>query len=77
MNLKKKILQFLYNVYVMFYYDISWFYQDFESENLFFLNLYSVHTAKMLDLSLEIMLSPPKGGMKDLYFITKYNISIL
>ena len=36
MNLKKKILQFLYNVYVMFYYDISWFYQDFESENLFF-----------------------------------------
>ena len=37
MNLKKKILQFLYNVYVMFYYDISWFYQDFESEKFVFL----------------------------------------
>ena len=35
---------------------------------LFFcFNLYSVHTARILDLSLEIMLSPPKWGMKYLY----------
>ena len=32
----------------------------FESENLYFLNLYSVHAARILDLSLEVMLSPPK-----------------
>ena len=30
----------------MFYYEVSWFYQDFKSENLF-LNLYSVHTARI------------------------------
>ena len=60
---KKKRLQFLYtvyNVYVMFYYKIPWFYQDFKSENLRFLNLHSVHAAKIRDLSLEVMLSPPK-----------------
>ena len=27
----------------MFYYEISWFYQDFRSENLCPLNMYSVH----------------------------------
>ena len=37
-----------------------WFYQDFKSGNMYFLNLYSVHAARTLDLSLEIMLSPPK-----------------
>ena len=42
------------------YYEIPWFYQDFKSENLCFLNLYSVHTARMLDMSQQIMLSPPK-----------------
>ena len=36
-------------------------------ENLSFENLYSVDTAKILDLSQEIMLGPPKGGIKDLY----------
>ena len=66
MNLKKKKikgLQFLYtvyNVYVMFYYKIPWFYQDFKSENLRFLNLHSVHAAKIRDATLEVMLSPPK-----------------
>ena len=30
----------------MFYYKIPWFYQDFKSENLYFLNLYSVHLAR-------------------------------
>ena len=50
----------------MFYFEIPWFYQDFKSENLCFLNLYSVRTAKILDLSLEIKSSPPKGRMKDL-----------
>ena len=72
MNLKKKKkrLQFLYtiyNVYVMFYYKIPWFYQDFKSENLRFLNLHSVHAAKIRDVTLEVMLSPPKWGTKHLY----------
>ena len=44
----------------MFYYEIPGFYRDFKGENLWFLNLYSVHAARILDLSLEIMLSPPK-----------------
>ena len=39
----------------MFYYEIPWFYQDFKSENL-----YLVYAASKLDLSLEVMLSPPK-----------------
>ena len=51
----------------MFFYKICWFYQDLKSENLFFLNLRSVCTARILGLSLQIMLSPPKGGTKDLY----------
>ena len=34
--------------------------RGFESENLCFLNMYSVQAASILDLSLEIMLSPPK-----------------
>ena len=51
----------------MFYYEISWFCQDFQSENLCFLNLHSVHIAKILALVTRDMLSPPKGGMKDLY----------
>ena len=34
--------------------------QDFKNENLGFLNLYSVHTAVILDLSLDIMLSLSK-----------------
>ena len=44
----------------MFYYEIQWFYQDVKNENLCFLNLYSVHAVRILDLSLEVMLSPPK-----------------
>ena len=45
----------------MFYYKISRFYQDFKDENLCFsFNLYSVHAARILGLSLEIMLSPLK-----------------
>ena len=47
-------------VYVMYYYKIPWFYQDFKSENLCFLNLCSVHTARKLALSLEVMLSHSK-----------------
>ena len=31
----------------MFHYKILWFYQDFKSENLPFLNLYSVQTARI------------------------------
>ena len=44
----------------MFYYKTPWCHQDFKSENLLFSNLYSVHAAGALDLSLEVMLSPPK-----------------
>ena len=64
---KKKKIQFSCTVYVIFYSEIWWFYQDLKNENLSFLNLYSVHTAKIQDLSLEIMLIPPKGRVKDLY----------
>ena len=53
-------------VYVMFYYEILWIYQNFKSENLFFY-LYLFHAARILDLSLEVMLSPPKWGKKHLY----------
>ena len=63
MNFKKNILQFsytVYNVYVMFYYEILWFYQDFKIENLNFLNLYSVHAARVLELLIEVMLSAPR-----------------
>ena len=45
---------------VMFYFEIPWFYQDLKRENLRFLNLYSIHGGRILDLSLEIMLSPPR-----------------
>ena len=48
----------------MFYYEIPCFYQDFKTKNLLFLNLYSIHAAGILDLTLEIMLSSPKGGTK-------------
>ena len=41
----------------MFYCEIPWFYQDFKSGNLSFPNLYA---ARLLGLSLEIMLSPLK-----------------
>ena len=44
----------------MFYYKISWFYRDFKSEMCVFLNLHPVHAARILGLSVEIMLSPPK-----------------
>ena len=67
MNFKKCILHFsytVYNVYVMFYQEIPWFYQDFK---FVFLNMYSGHTVRILDLSLKVMLSPPKLGAKHLY----------
>ena len=41
-------------------YEIPWFYQNFKGGNLCFLNLYSVRAARILELSLKIMLSPPK-----------------
>ena len=44
----------------MIYLEISWFYQDFKSENLCYLNMYLIHAARILGLSLKIMLSPPK-----------------
>ena len=57
---KKNYNSHIYNVRVMFSYEFPWFYQEIKSENLCFLKLYSVHAAKILDLSLEIMLSPQK-----------------
>ena len=68
-NLKNRESQNIYifqlfiyicNVYLVFYYEIQWCYQDFKSEYLCFLNLYSVRTARIQDLWLEVMLSPPK-----------------
>ena len=50
----------VYNIYVMFCYEIPWLYQDLKSENLCFLNLYSVHASRIQNLTLEIMLSAPK-----------------
>ena len=63
-------------------YEIPWFSQDFKSENLCFLNIYSVHAGARMDLPLEIVLSPPKRGMKHAYnskdfsfMLERYNIS--
>ena len=58
----------------MLYYKIPWFYQDFK--NLCFLNLYSVDAARILDLSLEIMLNPPKCRTKDLYNCKGFSFSL-
>ena len=44
----------------MFYYKIPYFHRDFKNENLCFLNRYSVHAARILDLSLEVMCNSPK-----------------
>ena len=38
----------------MLYYEIPWFYQYFTSENQCFLNLYSDHAVRILELSLEV-----------------------
>ena len=62
MNLKIKLFYNSYTyVYGIFDYEIPWFYQDFKSENLCFLNMNSVHAEGILDLSPEINLSCPKG----------------
>ena len=62
MNLKIKLFYNSYTyVYGIFDYVIPWFYQDFKSENLCFLNMNSVHAEGILDLSPEINLSCPKG----------------
>ena len=58
---------YICNVYLVFYYEIQWCYQDFKSEYLCFLNLCSVRTARIQDLWLEVMLSPPKWWMKHHY----------
>ena len=63
-NHEPQINSHIYNVYARFCYKILWFYQDFKSENMCFLNLYSVHAARILDLSPELMLSPPKWETK-------------
>ena len=71
---KITILIYLLNVYVMFYCKIQWVYQDFKSENLCFLNLYVRHAVRILDLSLEIMLTTPKWGTKHLYNIKGFSV---
>ena len=45
--LKQKIIIQILDVYMMFYYEIPWFYQDFKSENLCFLNPYWVDAARI------------------------------
>ena len=49
-NLKDKKIIII--TILMFYYKISWFYQDFKGENLWFLNLHSLHAVRILDLSM-------------------------
>ena len=68
-NLNFALLISLYNVFN----EISWFYQDFNSENLC-LNLYSVHATRILGLSLEIMLSRLKWRMKHLFNSEGYSL---
>ena len=51
----------------MFYYKIPYFHRDFKNENLCFLNRYSVHTARILDFSLEVISNPTKRGTEHLY----------
>ena len=46
-------VSYICNVYVLLYYEITWFYQDFKSQILCFLDLHSVHAARILDLSIE------------------------
>ena len=48
-NLKDKKIIII--TILMFYYKISWFYQDFKGENLWFLNLHSLYAVRILDLS--------------------------
>ena len=45
------------------------------TENMCFLNMKSVHAARILDLSLEIMPSPPKTGMKHLYLNVNFHVN--
>ena len=61
MILKKEIFTILINIMfiLVFSYEIQWFYQDFKSKSLCFLDMYP---AGIQDLSLEIMLSPLKWG---------------
>ena len=75
----------VYNVYVMFFYEIRWFYKDFKDSGFFesYKFLKSV-SARILDLSLEVMLSPPKWETKHTFTTindfpsrwNRYNISI-
>ena len=63
-NLKNRASQKIYfivliYVYVMSYYEIPWFYQDFKS--------YSIHATEILDLSSGVILSLPKWETKHLY----------
>ena len=73
-NKNKKIISKIINLILflqfsyicLFCHKIQWFYQDYKSENLCLI-LHSVHTVRILDLSLEIMLIPPIWGIKHLY----------
>ena len=72
---QKKYFTFL--IYIMFRSCLTTKSSGFTGENLFFY-MYSVHAARTLKLSLEIILSPPKWGTKHLYNScrNRYNISI-
>ena len=63
----------------MFYLEATWFYQDFKLTSVF-LNLYSVHAERILDLTQEIMLSEKRNIFKTLKTFSpcrnRYNISI-
>ena len=51
------ILWFSYNVYVMLYYKSSGFTKILKVKISVYVNLHSIHTARILGLSLEIMLN--------------------
>ena len=50
----------------MFYYETQWFYQDFK---ICFFNLYSLPAVRILELSLETKLSPPRFNSKGFSFM--------
>ena len=64
----------------MFYYEIPWFYQDFKSENLCFLYLYSVHAVRIpvTTGSCEVLQNEERNTFTTIktFPSCRYNISI-
>ena len=59
----------------MFYYETPWFYQDFKNENLrFFKSVLSWRSENTGPVSLEVILSPLKWGMKHIYKFKDFSL---